>query len=256
MFATETQEARLAPVLDALHETYGAISSHVKATTGETLPPAVFVVKRDARAWGHITVGHAWATETQDLDTDYAYAPWAISIGAPMTVTTTHGFHEIMVSGENLSRGGRAVFGTVAHEATHALNIARGVRDVDSNGRHNRKFADLAENLFGLTIENVGSIGWSKTTVGDECAKRWREEISRIDDAILAIARHATPSGGGLTTGFGGFGIFGGAPTPKGRNKNLTKAVCGCGSSIRASATVLAKGVTCDECGENFTPEA
>lgn len=249
----ETQEARLAPVLDALHEVYGSISAHVHATTGEVLPPAVFVVKRDARAWGHITVGHAWASETEEVDTEHMYAWQAVSMGVPFTVTKSHGFHEIMVSGENLSRGARAVFGTVAHEATHALNIVRGVRDVDSNGRHNRKFADLAEHLFGLTIEQAGSIGWSKTTVGDECARRWRDEIRRIDEAINAIARHATPTGGGLTTG--GFGIFGGSPAPKGRNKNLLKAVCGCGSSIRASRTVLAKGVTCDECGEAFTTE-
>lgn len=251
MFATETQDATLAPVIEALHGVYGELSAHVALTTGEALPPALFVVKRDARAWGHITTGTAWATEREALDEDYPYGLTAMSMGAPMTKTVTHGFHEIMVSGENLSRGGRAVFGTVAHEATHALNIVRGVRDVDSNGRHNRKFADLAEHMFGLTIEQHRTIGWSLTTVGDDCHRRWRECIARLDDAIRAVAHHGQAQGfGGLPTG--GFGIFGGAPAPKGRNKNLLKAVCGCGDSIRASRTRLDKGVFCGDCREAF----
>jgi len=254
MFATETQDATLAPVIEALHSVYGDLASHVELTTGEALPPALFVVKRDARAWGHITLATAWATETETLDEDYAYAGWALSMGVTPTRTVAQGFHEIMVSGENLSRGGRAVFGTVAHEATHALNIARQVRDVDSNGRHNRKFADLAEQMFGLTIEQHGSIGWSLTTVGDDCYRKWRRSIERLDEAIRAVAHHGQAQGfGGFAPG--GFGIFGGTPTPKGRNKNLLKATCGCGSSIRASRTVLTKGVSCDGCGENFTPE-
>lgn len=248
---TKGQDASLAPVIDSLHKVYADLSAHVEATTGKALPPAVFVVKRDARAWGHITVaGNAWQAEAEVLDTDYAYGAWAVSMGLGFT-TITRGFHEIMVSGENLARGGRAVFGTVAHEATHAYNIQAGIRDVDTNGRHNKKFKESAEHLFGLTITKLSeSIGWSKTDVSPECAKRWREQVKAIDEAIATVARREEASGFGFG---GGFTFGGGGATTTGRNKNLLKATCGCGSTIRASRKVLDKGVTCGECEEAFT---
>jgi hypothetical protein len=176
----------------------------------------------------------------------------AISMGAPMTTTVSRGFHEIMVSGENLARGAREVFGTVAHETAHAFNIASGIRDVDSNGRHNKRFKDSAENLFGLTITEAKGIGWSVTEVGEECATTWADAIALLEDAITASAPRS------------GFGVFGGGSRPttgkgsrggQGRDKNLKKATCGCGSSIRTSAVALAKGITCGGCGEDFETE-
>lgn len=254
-----SDEVSLAPVVEALHVIYREhLAPAVKESTGLDLLPALFVVKRDQRAWGHITVRPAWETSSEDLDTDYAYGAVAVSMGAPMTTTVTRGFHEIMVSGENLARGARAVFGTVAHEAAHAYNIAAGVRDVDTNGRHNKKFQAAAETLFGLTITEAPGIGWSVTEVGEDCASRWADAIALLDAAITASAPR---QGFGFS---GGFGIFGGGSLPKtgpgsrggtGRNKNLLKASCGCGSTLRASRTVLAKGVTCDECGEQFTAD-
>jgi hypothetical protein len=250
---TPTEEVTLAPITEALHVVYREhLAPHVKATTGVDLPPALFIVKRDARAWGHITVRPAWEQNIEDIDTDYAYGATAVSMGAPMTTTVTRGFHEIMVSGENLGRGARDVFGTVAHEVAHAYNIASGIRDVDSNGRHNKKFKVAAESLFGLTITEHKTIGWSPTEVGEECATRWAEAIATIEEAITASApRHDL---GGFGGGFGGFGTFGGgSPAPKGRDKNLKKATCGCGKSIRVSASNLEYVGACRGCGEDFT---
>jgi hypothetical protein len=209
----------------------------------------LFIVKRDARAWGHITVRPAWETSTEELDTEYPYGGTAVSMGAPMTTTVTRGFHEIMVSGENLGRGARDVFGTVAHEVAHAYNIASGIRDVDTNGRHNKKFKDAAESLFGLTITQHPTIGWSPTEVGEECATTWADAIATIEEAITASAPRQNIGGG-----FGGFGTFGGgSPAPKGRDKNLKKASCGCGKSIRVSASNLEYVGACRGCGEDFT---
>jgi hypothetical protein len=250
---TETnqrEDVTLAPIVEALHTVYrDHLAPRVKEATGLDLPPAVMVVKRDARAWGHITVAPAWSGNHEELDTDYPYALFAIGIGAPMTVTVTDYFHEIMVSGENLSRGARDVFGTLAHEAAHAINIVAGVRDVDINGRHNRKFADRAEYVFGLTIEEAGWIGWSKTTVSNDCAKTWREAIDIIDRAILATSQHA-PARGGTGGGFTWTGGSGG--TSGGRNKNQVKGVCPCGKSIRAGMSTLDAGVMCKTCGGDF----
>jgi len=256
MNTTDTQqtEATLAPVITALHEVYEILTESVAKEEGVTLPPAVFVIQRSARAWGHITTRPAWSQEAEELDDDYAYAPWAISMGAPCLKTVERGFHEIMVSGENLARGARAVFGTVAHETAHAFNIAQGIRDVDSNGRHNKKFKTTAEEVFGLEITKVSeSIGWSHTEVPDSCAERWATCLKALEEAIAVVS--GTPVGGGSLGGFGGF-FGGGAPAPKGRNKNLTKAECGCGSTIRASIKTLEKGVICADCEQDFVAVA
>ena len=251
---TTSTEATLAPVITALHEVYDILAESVLKTEGVTLPRAVFTVQRSERAWGHISVVAVSLKKTEELDEDYAYSPWAISIGLTPLKTVEHGLHEIMVSAENLRRGGRAVFGTVAHETAHALNIVKGVRDVDSNGRHNKKFKATAEQAFGLTITKVSeSIGWSHTEVSEECATRWAECIAKIDEAIAVVGQaHASQGGGRISIG-GMFGGLGGGSAPKGRNKNLLKAQCGCGGTIRASLKTLAKGVVCGECEEVYT---
>lgn len=250
---TTTQDATLAPVITALHEVYEILTESVLKTEGVQLPPAIFTVQRSERAWGHISVRPTWAQEQEELDGEYAYAGWAISMGLTPTKTTEKGFHEIMVSGENLRRGARAVFGTTAHETAHAYNIVQGIRDVDSNGRHNKKFQATAERVFGLTITKMSeSIGWSHTEVSDDCATRWADCITKLEDAIAVVSGTKVGQGGGIS--IGGFGgMFGGGSAPKGRNKNLLKAECGCGSTVRASLKTLAKGVVCAECEEVFT---
>ena len=250
---TTTQDATLAPVITALHEVYEILTESVLTTEGVQLPPAIFTVQRSERAWGHISIRPTWAQEQEELDGDYPYAGWAISMGLTPTKTTEKGFHEIMVSGENLRRGARAVFGTTAHETAHAYNIVSGIRDVDSNGRHNKKFQATAERVFGLTITKMSeSIGWSHTEVSDECATRWADCITKLEDAIAVVSGTKVGQGGGIS--IGGFGgMFGGGSAPKGRNKNLLKAECGCGKSIRVSRTNLAYVGACRGCGEDFT---
>jgi hypothetical protein len=230
------------------------LRDHVAETFGVELPPVVVVVKRDSRAWGHVTIAETWNTTDRELDDEYPYAPFALSMGVDVTREVKNGYRELMVSGENLGRGARDVFGTVAHELTHIYNLTVGVRDVDVNGRHNTKFRDAGADLFGLTIEEYAKghwAGWTKTTVGAECARRWRVAIDRIAEGIDATAQHDTYGVGG---GRSGGGVFGGGGTtkPKGRDRNLTKAVCGCGQSLRASSKVLANGVRCDVCGDLF----
>lgn len=250
---TTTQDATLAPVITALHEVYEILTESVLKTEGVQLPPAIFTVQRSERAWGHISVRPTWAQEQEELDSDYAYAGWAISMGLTPTKTTEKGFHEIMVSGENLRRGARAVFGTTAHETAHAYNIVSGIRDVDSNGRHNKKFQATAERVFGLTITKMSeSIGWSHTEVSDECATRWADCITKLEDAIAVVSGTKVGQGGGIS--IGGFGgMFGGGSAPKGRNKNLLKASCACGHSVRVSRKDLPFVGACRACEEDFT---
>lgn len=252
MQTQEQTDISLAPLIDQLHKVYTDLSQSVLRQDGTELPRALFVVKRDSRAWGHITTRPAWHHEYETLDIEDPYLWQGVAMGLSMTTTKREGFHEIMVSGENLARGAREVFGTVAHEVAHAVNIAKGIRDVDSNGRHNKRFQSTAQAFFGLTITEHKTYGWTLTAVSDKCAERWQEQIADIEAGITAVAGDL-----GLTTGGAGGlgGFFGGGTDTGGRkNKNMTRATCGCGSIIRTSDRALGKGIMCHECGEDFRP--
>ena len=215
--ATEAQESvTLSRLIETLTEGARQLAGHAEELDGTVLPRVLVTVARDEKKYGHITTVPAWESNEGE------------------------GFLELMITGEGLTRGGRAVFGTLAHEMAHAYNIARGIKDVDTNGRHNKKFKETAERVYGLSISNHKSIGWSVTEVPDETAEVWAGLIADIEEAITAVA-------GGLKT----------APKTKKRNKNLLVGVCGCpeDNKMRGSARRFAKGVTCDFCGENFKVE-
>ena len=137
-------------------------------------PNATIVVKRDMRAWGHTTVAKIWAPSTAK-DTDLADR------------------FEIMISGENITRGAEAVAATLLHEAAHARNLGKGVLDTDVNGRHNRKFADVATE-HGLVVAPCGWRGYG-TDGGftDEGKVRWARLIKMIALAMSKSAKAATP---------------------------------------------------------------
>ena len=211
----------LAPLIEEVTALYNEYAEDLRLKSGITVPRVVIVISRDDTKkggvkYGHITTAPAWSTNNGET------------------------FHEIVLTGEGLQRGGRATAGTLLHEMAHAVNIAKGVKDVDSNGRHNKKFKDTAESQFGLTITEHSSIGWSLTEVGDQCAETHADMIARLDRAISLVSCV-------LKTG----------PKKKARNKNLLVGVCSCEvpQKIRASAKVFMGGVTCDECETNFVPQ-
>ena len=115
---------------------------------------------------------------------------WAKRVEDTQDAPEQDGFkHEVLLAGESLRRGGRATFGTLVHELTHAYCHANGIRDTSNTGRyHNKKFKEQAER-FGLHIEKADTIGWSVTTVTDELASRYATEIDRIDAAIQMYRR-------------------------------------------------------------------
>jgi hypothetical protein len=143
-------------------------------------------------------------------------------------------FHEIMISAEYFPRGARAVLGTLLHETAHSLDLQNGIQGVTGDGYHNKKFKATAEAL-GLTIENAGRIGWSKTDVSDECAERWADALQLIEDALKLTADQEQGQKRG------------------GRNKNLLVAECGCGNKIRLSQKTLDLcAPSCNNCEEYF----
>ena len=233
----------VAPVVVALQKVW----TRLQAVHAD-LPDATIVVKRDARAWGHTTTSKVWGAQVTK------------GRGKAKTASLDAQRYEVMISGENLSRGAEAVIGTLLHEAAHALNLVRGIRDVDSNSRHNKRFKATAEEAFGLEIKDLGNwLGWTDTYVPAECSKRWAVEIRMVAAALAksSVAHHPKSLGGS-----GVVVILPPAPgKTKGGNraKNLSRAVCECQEdatgwrpSLRASAKVLALGIRCEECDSLF----
>lgn len=246
-----TATASLSPAVRALEAAYDAIRA-----VYPDAPAATIVVKRDNKAWGHTTVGQVWHARTESTPDHY----------------------EIMVSGENLARSTEQAFATLLHEAAHARNLANGRRDCDVNGRHNRVFKSTAEE-HGLACAQVGSIGWSDTSLTDDGRARWAETIAALDAGLNGAAA-SSRSVAGLPgwvlvppstsrVNVGRALLWPGAdhsirpstsagPRPIGParrtgNRNLVKAVCACGDSIRASQGVLDRcAPTCSACDEPF----
>jgi len=232
--------ADLSPALLAIERAYRMIQRRYKDA-----PDITVVIKRDERAWGHTTVAKTWAAAGANVADRF----------------------ELMISGENLRRGARAVAGTLLHEAAHARNLQAGILDTDANGRHNRKFADRAEE-HGLSVKAAGWHGWALTELTDEGAAKWRAMLKVIEAGLRKAAATATPSldhlgiatgtpdddGKGENVGKGGNGNLRPPIRPRRRgNKNQLRAVCGCGHLIRLSQRVWDMAQpTCQECSQVF----
>lgn len=152
------------------------------------------------------------------------WTPWA---------SGTETFHEIFIT--IAKREAREMLGTLLHETAHSIDNKEGIQGTSGDGYHNKKFKERAESL-GLTITQVPRIGFSKTDVSDECATRWAEPLRLIEEALRLTADND-----------------GGTAKPKGRNKNLLVAECGCGEKIRLSAKALQLcAPECQNCQSSF----
>jgi hypothetical protein len=145
---------------------------------------------------------------------------------------------EVLVSGEGLNRGPRAVLATLLHEAAHGLATTRGVKDTSRQGRwHNRRFAALAREL-GLEVTEDRTTGWSQTRLTEQLADRYTDQLVGLD-AALGLWRHAERQHGPATG-----------------SRNLLACSCGCGRKLRvARATLEQAPIICGACGQRFEPE-
>jgi len=151
------------------------------------------------------------------------YTPWR---------TNEEAFSEIAFNLEHFTTP-EELLSTLLHEVAHSINHMNGIEDCSSNQYHNAKFKAQAEAL-GLETHEIKGKGHASTTLTDFGAKRWKKALS-----ILAGAFDLTAIGGEQAK-------------KKGRNTNLIKAVCDCDQIIRASASVIKAGVTCNVCEGDF----
>jgi hypothetical protein len=145
---------------------------------------------------------------------------------------------EVLVSGEGLNRGARPVLATLLQEAAHGLANTRQIKDTSRQGRwHNQRFAALAREL-GLTIAFDKKTGWSQTSLTDQLADRYADQLAGLD-AALGLWRHAERQHGPATG-----------------SRNLLACSCACGRKLRVARTTLEQApILCGGCEAPFEPD-
>jgi len=87
---------------------------------------------------------------------------------------------EVFVGGEGLARGPAGVLGTLLHEAAHALDDAREIKDTSRQGRwHNARFKALATEL-GLAVTKDPRLGWSPTSLPEPTRTGYADTITAL----------------------------------------------------------------------------
>lgn len=151
------------------------------------------------------------------------------------------GNHEILLSGESLSRGANATLGTLLHELAHAVAHSEGIKDTSNNGRyHNKKFKEIAEKL-GIELEQADTIGWSVTTLPDTTAARYTKGLEKLTDALTTwrVQRVAPEA-------------------PKPRNKTKFEVKCECEEDSTFTMSIKRyeahPDMTCNDCFGKIVP--
>jgi hypothetical protein len=202
IFAKGSKVENLSTITKALEMAHEIIAKETGA------PRATIVTGRSSTVHGHFTPWTPWASGEET-------------------------FHEIFIT--IAKREAREILGTLLHETAHSIDNKEGIKGTSGDGYHNKNFKNRAESL-GLTITQAPRIGFSVTSVSDECVARWQKAHDLIEEALRLTA----DSGQGTAK-------------PKGRNKNLLVAECGCGEKIRLSQKTLDKcSPTCNNCEEYF----
>ena len=205
-------EVAASAVVAAMERAWTAIRAH-----HPEVPEVIVVLGAGSQARrGLFKLGHFAAARWQVADTRRA---------------------EVLVSGEGLGRGARDVLGTLLHEAAHGLADAREVKDTSRQGRyHNRRYARLAGEV-GLDVAHDARTGWSQTTVPDQLALVYADELADLD-AALNLWHYAEQQ----------------LPAPAG-SRNLLACACPCGRKLRVAKQTLAQApIWCGACAEPFEP--
>lgn len=161
--------------------------------------------------------------------------------------------HEVVVVAEHLNRSPADIVETLLHEAAHAMNFERGIKDCSSTSQyHNQHFKAAAEEL-GLTVSQVRHYGFAMTMLLPDTAALYEAETEAL--AAVLMHRRSITRAPSAPPGPSPPGNVDNAGDDKEDNKEgrMKKAVCSCGFIIRASRKVLASTtISCGRCAEPF----
>lgn len=171
---------------------------------------------------------------------------------ATSEVTT---LHEVVVVAEHLNRGAEEILETLLHEAAHALNFERGIKDCTASQYHNARFKGAAEEM-GLTVCQVRHYGYAVTALAEGTVEDYHDEVERLREVLVHRVTWKAPTTGPSTTGDDDTRDPD-TTTTGGRSKNrYLKAVCGCEPPfvIRvARGTLAGTVIRCESCGHEFS---
>jgi hypothetical protein len=178
------------------------------------VPPVVLLTAPSDRSQRKI--GHFWALKWQHR--------------------TAGNLHEVVLVAEYLNRTANDVLEVLLHEAAHACNFVRGIKDCSANQYHNRAFRKTAEEL-GLHVEQRSHYGFAHTSLTTETVKRWAEQIELLGREIQVSRRWKRRRELSVQT-------------PNSRN---LRASCACGFLIRVSRSTLSQTeIQCGRCRKAF----
>lgn len=160
--------------------------------------------------------------------------------------------HEVVVVAEHLDRTAEEVVGTLVHEAAHALNFERGIRDCSRSQYHNQKFKTAAEEI-GLDVTQVPHYGFALTKMRAETAMHYAVETAGLSIVLMhrrsEVMPTADPEGTGDKKSDDDQDHDNGAD----KGGRYKKAACTCPFNIRVSRKVMTTTVIrCETCGDAF----
>lgn len=136
-------------------------------------------------------------------------------------------FREINICSEFLDDS-KTVVSCLIHEMVHAYNAERGIDDTASNGRHNKKFGNKAEEI-GFKVEHSERHGYAHTSIVPK---------SDLDKFVISLNLKKNDFELARIQG----------ATKKAKTK-LKKWSCDCGMNVYCSRELDAK---CNECDSQF----
>ncbi|MEU6946573.1 hypothetical protein ABZ957_15295 [Streptomyces sp. NPDC046316] len=182
--------------------------------------------------------------------------------------------HEVFVTAESLLRGAVEAMETLVHEATHGVNVVRGIDDCSISQYHNKNFKAVALELGLVYTKTVDprdkkKYGFAFPVLGEEAKEAYADQIAALDKAIQATRVPAyipvsTGGGGKGKTTTGETGLDDDTadddgeekpPRPEKEDRNYVKAECQCPQPavIRVSPKTLAKRkIMCGDCKQSF----
>lgn len=157
--------------------------------------------------------------------------------------------HEVVVVAEHLNRSAEDIAETLLHEAGHAMNFARGIKDCSQSNYHNTRFREAAEDL-GLTVERMPHYGWALTRLPKETAAKYEAEIAELKEVVIHRHRPASAPNGTPKDDDASSDAPEGEEGPRSRH---LKATCACSFVIRVSRKTLTSTIIrCESCWNVF----
>ncbi|MEV3856078.1 hypothetical protein AB0J38_17355 [Streptomyces sp. NPDC050095] len=162
------------------------------------------------------------------------------------TVLVSTDLPELRLADTTLNAGAEAVITALLHQAAHVAAARRGIRDTTNRNKwHNRQFLDVAQE-FGLIWPEGASKdtvrGFAEVVITPQAREVYAPLAEPLDEVLKAWKRTAKKAAAS-------------APKPAGRTDTRMCLSCACGRKLYMAKTVYALGgVTCDACGQPFTP--